>query len=98
MASHTSTRIAAVGLIVVAIGAGGYWLSRPEPTPPIVGVVRTTEVRIAPEVGGQLAAIKVHKGDTVGAGDVVAELSAIEPTATMSMPACARHLSSAGRG
>ena len=38
--------------------------SRPEPAPPIVGVVRTTEVRIAPEVGGQLAVIKVHKGDT----------------------------------
>ena len=30
---------------------------------PIVGVVRTTEIRVAPEVGGQLAAIKVHKGD-----------------------------------
>ena len=29
MANHTSTRIAALGLIVIAIGAGGYWLSRP---------------------------------------------------------------------
>jgi len=26
---------------------------------PIVGVVRTTEIRIAPEVGGQLVAVKV---------------------------------------
>jgi HlyD family secretion protein len=83
MASGGLKRITALGLIVVAIGAGGYWLSRPEPTPPIVGVVRTTEVRIAPEVGGQLAAIKVHKGDTVHAGDVVAELSAIELTASV---------------
>ena len=83
MASRNSIRIVALGLIVVAVGAGGYWLSRPEPTPPIVGVVRTTEVRIAPEVGGQLAAIKVHKGDTVRAGDVVAELSAIELTASV---------------
>jgi len=82
MASGGLKRITALGLIVVAIGAGGYWLSRPEPTPPIVGVVRTTEVRIAPEVGGQLAAIKVHKGDTVRAGDVVAELSAIELNAS----------------
>ena len=61
MASHTPIRMVALGLIVVAIGAGGYWVSRPEPTPPIVGVVRTTEVRIAPEVGGQLAAIKVTR-------------------------------------
>ena len=52
MASHTPMRIVALGLVVVAAGVGGYWLSRPEPTPPIVGVVRTTEVRIAPEVGG----------------------------------------------
>src|SRR5580704_13970954 len=83
MASHTATRIVALGLIVVAAGVGGYWLSRPEPAPPIVGVVRTTEVRIAPEVGGQLTAIKVHKGDRVRAGDVVAELSAIELTASV---------------
>jgi HlyD family secretion protein len=83
MASHTATRIATLGLIVAAAGAGGYWLSRPEPAPPIVGVVRTTEVRIAPEVGGQLTAIKVHKGDRVRAGDVVAELSAIELTASV---------------
>ena len=51
---------------MVAAGVGGYWLSRPESTPPIVGVVRTTEVRIAPEVGGQLTAIKVHKGEPSG--------------------------------
>src|SRR6516165_3396614 len=90
MASRTSIRIVALGLIVAAAGAGGYWLSRPESTPPIVGVVRATEVRIAPEVAGQLTAIKVRKGDHVKAGEVVAELSAIEPTATTSMPACAR--------
>jgi HlyD family secretion protein len=50
---------------------------------PVVGVVRTTEVRIAPEVGGQLAAIKVQKGDRVRAGDIVAELSALELTASV---------------
>jgi HlyD family secretion protein len=76
-------RITALGLIVVAVGAGGYWLSRPERTPPVIGVVRTTEVRVAPEVGGLLAVIKAHKGDTVRAGDVVAELSAIELTASV---------------
>ena len=97
MASGGLKRITALGLIVVAIGAGGYWLSRPEPTPPIVGVVRTTEVRIAPEVGGQLAAIKVHKGDTVRAGDVVAELSAIELTASVGQARAALAAATADR-
>jgi multidrug resistance efflux pump len=45
--------------------------------------VRTTEIRVAPEVGGQLAVIKVQKGDRVRAGDVVAELSALELTASV---------------
>src|SRR5262245_65141133 len=70
----------ALGLVLVAAGAGGYVLWRSEAAAPIVGVVRTTEVRVAPEVGGQLAAIKVRKGDRVRAGDVVAELSALELT------------------
>jgi HlyD family secretion protein len=97
MASHTSTRVVALGLIVVATGVGGYWLSRPESTPPIVGVVRTTEVRIAPEVGGQLAAIKVHKGDTVRAGDIVAELLAIELTASVGQARAALAAATADR-
>jgi HlyD family secretion protein len=97
MASHTSVRIVALGLIVAAAGVGGYWLSRPESTPPVVGVVRTTEVRIAPEVGGQLAAIKVHKGDTVRAGDVVAELSAIELTASVGQARAALAAATADR-
>ena len=97
MASRTSIRVVALGLIVVAAGAAGYWLSRPESTPPIVGVVRTTEVRIAPEVGGQLTAIKVQKGDRVQAGDVVAELSAIELTASVGQARAALAAATADR-
>ncbi len=97
MASHTSIRIVALGLILVAAGVGGYWLSRPESTRPIVGVVRTTEVRIAPDVGGQLAAIKVRKGDRVRAGDVVAELSAIELTASVGQARAALAAATADR-
>src|SRR5690349_24684236 len=97
MASRTSTRIVALGLIVVAAGVGGYWLSRPESTPPIVGVVRTTEVRIAPEVGGLLTAIKVRKGDRVRAGEVVAELSAIELTASVDQARAALAAATADR-
>jgi HlyD family secretion protein len=95
MTSHTSMRIVALGLIVV--GAGAYWLSRPETTPPIVGVVLATEVRIAPEVDGQLTAIKMRKGDRVRAGDVVAELSAIELTASVGQARAALAAAAADR-
>src|SRR6516165_8642430 len=81
MASHRFTRIATLGLVL--IGVGVYLLLRGEPEPRIVGVVRATEVRIAPEVAGQLATIKVEKGAHVRAGDVVAELSAIELAAAV---------------
>ena len=77
MASSTRVGVIALAAVLVAGGAGGCALWSPEEAAPIVGVVHTTEVRVAPEVGGQLAAIKVHKGDHVLAGDV---------------GACARHV------
>src|SRR5262245_18763531 len=97
MASGRLGRISAFGIVALAVGAGGYWLSRPAATPPIVGVVRTTEVRVAPEVGGQLAAIKFHKGERVRAGDVVAELSAIELTAAVGQARAALAAATADR-
>ena len=96
--ASTSMRIVALGLIVVAAaGVGGYWLSRPESTPPILGVVRATEVRIAPEVAAMLTAIKVKKGDRVRAGEVVAELSAIELTASVGQARAALAAATADR-
>jgi HlyD family secretion protein len=73
----------ALGLALAGVGAAGYLLWRPEATESIVGIVRATEIRVAPEVGGQLVALKVQKGGSVHAGDVVAELSAIELTAAV---------------
>jgi HlyD family secretion protein len=90
-------RITALGLILVAVGAGAYWLSIQDRTPPVVGVVRTTEVRIAPEVDGQLTAIKVHKGGNIRAGDVVAELSAIELIASVGQARAALAAATADR-
>src|SRR3954464_3514322 len=75
--------VIALGIALVAACIGGYFLFRPAPTAPVLGVVRTTEIRVAPEVGGQLAAIKVGKGDHVRAGDIVAELSAVELSASV---------------
>ena len=73
----------AVAALVIAALVASYLLWPAEPPTPVVGVVRTTEIRIAPEVGGQLATIKVKAGAHVSAGDVVAELSAIELAASV---------------
>jgi HlyD family secretion protein len=96
MASRAAVGIA-LGLILVAAGVGGFILWHRGDASTIVGVVRTTEVRVAPEVGGQLAAIKVHKGARVRAGDVVAELSAVELTAAVGQARAALAAASASR-
>ena len=78
-----SRRQAVLGLVLIALGIGGYVLWRGKETTTIIGIVRTTEIRVAPEVGGQLVTINVQKGDHVKAGDVVAQLSAIELSASV---------------
>ncbi|WP_245502396.1 HlyD family secretion protein [Bradyrhizobium betae] len=67
--------------VVLVAGALIYSARRPVPAAAIVGVVRTTEVRVEPEVGGQLQSIAVEKGAYVRAGDILARLSAVELTA-----------------
>jgi HlyD family secretion protein len=92
-----SRRQAVLGLILIALGAGGYALWRGKETAPLIGVVRTTQIRVAPEVGGQLVTIDVQKGDRVRAGDVVAKLSAIELTAAVVQARAALDAASAQR-
>jgi HlyD family secretion protein len=92
-----SRRILMLGAVLVAAGFGGYFLLRPAPPAPIAGVVRSTEIRVAPEVGGQLATIKVEKGARVRAGDVVAELSALELTAAVAQARAALDAATASR-
>src|SRR6516164_9818811 len=76
-------RRAAIVAILLVLGAGVLIYSvRGSGSPPgIVGVVRATEVRVEPEVIGQLVSIAVEKGAHVRAGDVLAKLSAVELTA-----------------
>jgi HlyD family secretion protein len=92
-----SRRQAVFGLVLIALGAGGYALWRSKETATLVGVVRTTEIRVAPEVGGQLVTINVQKGDHVRAGDVVAQLSAIELSAAVVQARAALDAASAQR-
>jgi len=70
----------AVGLVLVA-GVPIHFARGSGAETPIIGVVRTTEVRVEPEVTGQLVSIAVEKGAHVHAGDVLARLSAVELTA-----------------
>ncbi|HTF74271.1 MAG TPA: biotin/lipoyl-binding protein, partial [Bradyrhizobium sp.] len=72
--------IVAIALVLVA-GVLIYSVHRSGSAVTIVGVVRTTEVRVEPEVNGQLMSIEVKKGAYVHAGDVLARLSAVELTA-----------------
>jgi HlyD family secretion protein len=73
----------AIAAIVLALVAGALitFGRRSETSAAIVGVVRATEVRVEPEVNGQLMSIAVEKGASVRAGDVLARLSAVELTA-----------------
>jgi HlyD family secretion protein len=72
--------IVAIALVLVA-GVLIYSVSHSGSAATIVGVVRATEVRVEPEVNGQLVSITVEKGTQVHAGDVLARLSAVELTA-----------------
>jgi HlyD family secretion protein len=92
-----SLRLAIFGLVLIALGAGGYAVWRSKDSPTLVGLVRTTENRVAPEVGGELATINVQKGSRVRAGDVVAKLSAIELSAAVAQARAALDAASAQR-
>jgi HlyD family secretion protein len=50
---------------------------------PLVGMVRETEIHIAPEVSGRLTAFKVKEGDVVHKGDVLAVLDNPELSASL---------------
>jgi HlyD family secretion protein len=80
MRKASRAAIVAIVLVLVA-GALIYFGRRSEQATAIVGIVRATEVRVEPEVSGQLASIAVEKGAHVHAGDVLAKLSAVELTA-----------------
>jgi len=62
------------GLVLAVIGGIAYVSVRPRPLPPVAGMVRATEIRVAPELSGRMGAIRVAAGDSVRAGDVLAEL------------------------
>jgi HlyD family secretion protein len=63
-----SARMAGVVVVILAIVAFGIWYERfhrSGDSAVIAGVVRTTEIHIAPEVSGRLARVLVKPGQTV---------------------------------
>jgi HlyD family secretion protein len=86
----------AVGLALVA-GVPIHCARGAGTETPIIGVVRATEVRVEPEVTGQLASIAVEKGAKVHAGDILARLSAIELTAQVTQARAALAEATASR-
>jgi HlyD family secretion protein len=79
-----ASRAAIIAVAAVVVGGSViYFARRPEAPTALVGVVRSTEVRVEPEVNGQLISIVVKKGDQVHAGDELAKLSAVEQTAQL---------------
>jgi HlyD family secretion protein len=90
------TAIVAIVLLLVA-GALIYFGRRSESSAAIVGVVRATEVRVEPEVNGQLVSIAVEKGARVHADEVLARLSAVELTAQVDQARAALASATANR-
>ncbi len=74
--------IAAAVVAVIAVMAAVAF-DRPPIAPPIAGMVRQTEIRIAPEITGRLADIAVKTGQKVGKGELLATLSNPELAASL---------------
>lgn len=60
---------------VALLGGAAHVLRPPPPPPALVGMVRATEIRLAPEIGGRLQALPIRAGQRVRRGDVIATVS-----------------------
>jgi HlyD family secretion protein len=92
-----------IALIVTALalvaGAGIYAYEQrgTEALRPIPGMVRQTEVRIAPEVSGRLASIAVKPGQHVKTGDLLATIDNPDLTAALNEAVAASASAAADR-
>ena len=77
---------AILGLAVVILGAAAAafrFETQRKPTPPLIGVVHETEIRIAPEISARLASLPVKPLQPVRKGEVIAKLSSPEIAASL---------------
>jgi HlyD family secretion protein len=84
MAAQRRKRLFVALAAVVAIAAAyAAFVPRHAAVPPIAGMVRQTEIRIAPEITGRLASIPVRAGQPVHKGDLLAVLDNPELAASL---------------
>jgi HlyD family secretion protein len=75
MSGERRKMLAILAVLAGAAGALGYlWRPSPSTPAPIAGMVRQTEIRIAPEVNGRLARVAVSPGQRVANGDLLATI------------------------
>ena len=77
---------AILGLAVVILGGAAALFrfeSQRKSTPPLIGVVHETEIRIAPDISARLASLSVKPLQPVRKGEVVAVLSSPEVAASL---------------
>jgi len=77
-----SVVLAAMAILAFVVVIVRAW-REPQPRPPITGMVRQTELRIAPETTGRLASVAVHPGDHVHKGDLLAVIDNPDLTARL---------------
>lgn len=73
----SARRLATVAAIVIAAGGGAFMALQGATMPghAPIGMVRQTEIRVAPQTTGRLALLAVRPGQEVHAGDLIATLS-----------------------
>ena len=84
--SNKGRTFAILGLAVVILGGAAVafrFETQRKPTPPLIGVVHETEIRIAPDISARLASLSVKPLQSVRKGDVIAVLSSPEVAASL---------------
>ena len=75
MALAAAAALAVVAFVVL--------VPRHAPLPPLAGMVRQTEIRIAPEITGRLTSVAVRAGQAVRTGELLAQLDNPELAASL---------------
>ena len=85
MDTRHRTRLLAAVAAAAAVGVASVVMLLPQraPAPPLAGMVRRTEIRIAPEISGRLVSLPVRAGEAVRKGDLLAQLDNPELAASL---------------
>jgi HlyD family secretion protein len=84
--SNKGRTFAILGLAILILGgaaAAFRFETQRKPTPPLIGVVHETEIRLAPDISARLASLPVKPLQAVRKGDVVAVLSSPQVVASL---------------